>query len=339
MRRDLTGPAEARLIALERRLIALDRSLSAMTRQLRGVGQGLWDAWGSLDITVVGQGPPPDGVTAFPNVCPLIPFNLPITDGFYGDLTLSWDGTSAWRGCRLVNYPGSSQCAPVVGVPVFYTLFGDNTTSSWVLQVAWTSSNTGGAACPTSGSCSNTPNSSAQVTATFHCPLAGSSWGFAGAAQGSIYPQGAFPEVSVNTNFLPCSNTLLPDTLYARDSVYGSITLSRSGPNWIGCKSVNFPGYGACPPVAGAAVWYILSSSGHFTMQWKSSTPNTSQCPVASSCSDTPNVIASQSSTVTVNSCFPSFSASQSVGAGGGFIIYGNAALNGVTIDFSDQPL
>lgn len=205
MTADLTGPMEARLLALERRQARLDDALRTLRRQAVAVGQGIWDAWSEVNVPVV----------------------------------------------------------------------------------------TGG---------------------------------------GAVAPAGP--------TFAGCTGVTVPTTLYARDAVYGAITLTYDGSSlWTACKSVNFPGYGSsCGAVAGVAVHYDLLKTGTFRMRWASSAPSTTLCPAASTCATSPNVTAQQTSSVVVDSCVP-FRAHVLAGIGGGFVIFGNAANSGVRVDFSASPL
>lgn len=164
------------------------------------------------------------------------------------------------------------------------------------------------------------------------------SWMFAGTGQG--------PPVVCNT--IPgCPTTCLPDTLYIHDTVYGSITILRDDAfvcqdgtvgGWVGCKQVSFAGWGAtCFAANPVAVWYVLTDSGKFQMQWVYNGISSAKCPIVSACADTPNATAITAGQVTIDTCSP-FAAHTLIGVVG-FVPYGNAQSGGVTVNFADTPI
>lgn len=167
-------------------------------------------------------------------------------------------------------------------------------------------------------------------------------------AQSAMYtPAPSGPPPACNT--IPgCPGTCLADTLYARDAVYGAITLTRDDtlhavgtgtptPGWTGCKTVSFAAWGAsCFAASPVAVWYDLLDTGIFRMRWVYNGSTTAHCPIVSACTDTPNASSQSSNVVTITTCVP-FAAHILVG--NGFVPYGNSQPGGVRVDFADTPL
>jgi hypothetical protein len=202
MMRDLISPIEVRLRALERRQARIVRSLRAARRDIMTVGQGLWDAWSRSDVGPESQ-TTPTVVTTFPHVCPALPLALTLHDSYYGDTTLNWDGVSKWVGCKVIFYPGTLICG-AASTPIFYTLFGDDTTSAWTFQVAWIGvRDRFGNICPKAGAtCNDTPNQIRSTTNNVHCPPASPLWlgSLTGGFQGQIYPNGIFATFSITSS-------------------------------------------------------------------------------------------------------------------------------------------
>lgn len=181
---------EARLLHVERGLAGIDGDLRALRRDLAAAGQGIRDSWPDARVA------PPAAAAKFPAVCPDdIPDTLTLVDPNYGNVTLTWDGVSTWSGCQVVNYPGFGVCPAANGCPIFYTLFGSDATSSWVLRIAWVDHDVGGFGCPLAGqSCSTPPNISFDYTSSLNCHGT-TTWG--GASAGFIYAGNTTPVWSI----------------------------------------------------------------------------------------------------------------------------------------------
>jgi hypothetical protein len=160
MNANLTGPMEARLLALERRQAQVDRSLRDLDRQLVAAQQGTWDAWSGIDLNGDGGGgsqPPPQG-GKIPGCSSPLAATLYAQDPVYGSITLQWDGSSMWTACKVVNFPGfHSSCPATSGVAVFYDVIA----ASGQFRMRWKSNFPTTTACPTASTCSDTSNCSA----------------------------------------------------------------------------------------------------------------------------------------------------------------------------------
>jgi hypothetical protein len=71
----------------------------------------------------------------------------------------------------------------------------------------------------------------------------------------------------------------LKTTLFLTDSVYGAVTLTYSGGNWIGSYSgLSYPGCGACGPITFVGPWLSYSFDASLTTTWAAN-PATGYCP------------------------------------------------------------
>lgn len=169
----MLGDLESRIITLEQLAVQIRRRVRALKALADENDQniGRFSGFG-------GSAPNITGVTAFPAICASIPFVLTMHDSIYGDFTLNWDSVSKWTGCKMVSWPGNLVCGAGGMTPVTFTLFGDNTTASWVLQVSWCSHVVGpGNRCPSfTATCSTTPDQIFGDTRTFNCHGT-STWG------------------------------------------------------------------------------------------------------------------------------------------------------------------
>lgn len=187
----LRSEIEARLLRIERALTGIDGQLAESKRQITQASQQVWDAWNDVGSILVPAPIAPEGVTAFPHVCPLLPLVMPLTDSVYGSFSLVWDEpTLSWTGCKLVSYGGNLACAPASSTPIHFTLFGDDTTNAWSLEIQWVSV----ATCPKDGAtCGDTTNQSFVDTVTFNCH-GSTTWG---RPAGNIYPTGTTPNWTI----------------------------------------------------------------------------------------------------------------------------------------------
>jgi hypothetical protein len=185
---------ETRLLALERQQALIDDELRNLDRQVVAIAQEIWDTWGEVQSPGQPTSTPPDGVTKYPAVCPLIPFVLTVVHSTYGSFPITWDGTSTWTGCKLISYAGTITCPAAASTPMFFTLNGDNSTPSWMLNCGWVSHTTAGVQCPINGAaCTSTPNQIFSDTQTFQCSGT-TTWG---RTAGAI-DRGAIPTWSIS---------------------------------------------------------------------------------------------------------------------------------------------
>lgn len=338
------GPLEARLLAVERRQARIDEEVRGLKRDVIAIGQGIWDAWdevGRVTVDVASPTTTPDCTRVFPNVCECIPLVLVLHDSYYGDTPLAYDRDNLWwTGCRMVPYPGTASC-PAALTPIRYTLQGDDATSDWALTIAWKGVPVGANTCPSAAAtCGDVLPQSRTSSAAFHCPPLLTTWGTTGGTHGQVYPTGINPTLAIGNGKIPACPNVLPDRLYLDDPVYGSTPLDFNGILWRGCKVVDFPGHAAtpCPAVTGVALHYELLSTGVFRIRYRSATPATTRCPVASTCATPTNLVAVSATAVTVDSCAP-FTAHITATAADGFKILGDGAGAGVLIRLADTPI
>jgi hypothetical protein len=292
-------------------------------------------------------GPPDDCNLDFSNILQAdlvtpccIPRSLPFRDNYYGDIDLVYDDVNFWwRGCKQISYPGTALCT-AQSAPIQYTLYGDDMTDVWTLEVAWHgTSGVGGNICPTvSKTCSDALNRTQTSNQTFLCPPDLSVWGFSGALQGFIYPVVGTTNVFCGYGQVAGCSEFLPWTLYANDSVYGAWTLAFNGVDWRGCRTVTTAAWTGADPCASvaSALTLILLMDGTCQLKWPSATPGTTKCPTSgATCATTTNVTAT-SGALTINDCDP-FDATVTV-SGATWKAFGDAAATGVTIDFSATP-
>lgn len=162
---DLTGPLEARLLALERRQARADGALGRLARRTIALHQGIWDAWADLRHPRGVAPPPPTGVELFPDVCSPIPEVMTLTDSYYGlSIPITWDGVTNWKACAVVNKPATATCAGGL-TPIFYKLVGTNSTPDWDLFIQWHKVTVG--TCPEIGAdCTATPYAGVSIRST-----------------------------------------------------------------------------------------------------------------------------------------------------------------------------
>jgi hypothetical protein len=194
---DLIYPAEARLLALERKLARGERDLRALRVGEVGLAQGVWDAWG--DVRVQAPTSPPTCTTDFAAICACLALTLKLHDSTYGDTTITYDSVNKWWvGCKQVSYPGTILCG-ARSMPLWYYLFGDNTTNVWNLTIKWHgTASLSGNVCPTTGkTCADTPNRTQTANGTMGCTSIYYTTTFLGGAQGSPWATGVTATLTV----------------------------------------------------------------------------------------------------------------------------------------------
>ncbi len=73
-----------------------------------------------------------------------------------------------------------------------------------------------------------------------------------------------------------------PTTLHMTDSIWGPVTLTWNGVNYVGTTTINYPGWGApsppCASVPGVVLTYLMNSSLQMVVQWKAAS-SVNRCP------------------------------------------------------------
>lgn len=164
---DLVGDFEARLLAVERRSMALGDDLRTLRRGIDAARQGVWDSWFGSGSPVAIPAPTPVVclVNSFPAICANIPCDLTLNDSYYGDCTISWDGSNAWTGCKSVTLPSNASCPGPVTFGIHYTLTGSNSSNVWNLTVTYKTANLT-THCPAASTCADTTNQTLNLTIT-----------------------------------------------------------------------------------------------------------------------------------------------------------------------------
>jgi hypothetical protein len=282
---DARGPMEARVLGVERGLDVMDRDLHNLKRQLIGLTQGIWDAWndvGRLSAPPVATPP----ANPFPAICSSFPTTMPVIDSLYGGSILTFDGVSKWLGCKVVAVPAGGACGAIASSAVFYSLQGDNTTSTWVLTVSYDA--TGVNHCPVNGAtCGTATNRSDTMSQTISCC----------APYQFSYPHGNIASPIWGNHDITLTITPFVGNLTSASTIpftFTSAFLSGSGTlawdagtsTWRTCvASISFSGNLSCSN-ATIAITFVLDLFGNLTMKWIKI--NATNCPAASNCASTP---------------------------------------------------
>ncbi len=250
---DAIGPMERRLLGLERRLVHIDEALRQQNIWLVGLGQGIWDAWSDRRRPRGTPTPTPTPPPTFGSCCCcsdyVLPSSLTLTDGTYGDFTLTFDGVSQYAGCKQISFGGTVTCPGTVSMPLYYTIDVDTATCQATLTMLYYGS--GGDNCPTSGhTCSDSaPNVSFSSTITLGCYFDTMSWSLTG---------GNGPHASTGTQTVKMGSPY-GSTLTLTDPTYGNVTLTFNGTNtYAGCLQISYPGHGTCPTPRSMPIWYWM---------------------------------------------------------------------------------
>jgi len=270
----LRGPAEARLLHVERGLGAMERDLRNLRRQAIALGQGVWAGWSELSRVHDTPAPAPAPILAV--CCSGVDpgTTIPFTDSVFGSGTMTWKAAlESWVGwISGIHWPGSGACGAAT-IAVGYYL-----SSSALFQVKWIIN--ASSSCPVPSTPTSIPRSGQALAASnetapcFYCNVApiiatyamGTTvaenllrTGHASQVVTLIFPGTTATNLTSDfANVCDCITTAITLT----DSVYGPCTLTYNPvlQSWVGCRTVSYPGTVNC--AAGSiAIQYTIEGS------------------------------------------------------------------------------
>jgi hypothetical protein len=196
---DSIGPAEARILAVERLIVRMEGILRQNQRDLIELWQREWDAWGDVQMGMVSPSPTPTPTGTFSACCPgyTFPSTLTLVDNVYGNFRLTFDGISTYTGCAQITFAGSLFCAGPVSMPLFYKLAINGSTCKATLFLGWIA---GGGGCPALGRTCASTLSTYGFSQTVSLPCSGSTMTFNLHGGNGPHPTGSSP---VQTIMLP----------------------------------------------------------------------------------------------------------------------------------------
>jgi hypothetical protein len=153
---DVLGPAERRLLAVERLLVHLENEARRNQRDLVELAQREWDAWGDWPPGIRSAAPPPPPPAATIPGCggATTLTSVTLVDNVYGNFTLNWDGIHTYSGCKQITFTRDAICG---GTPISLPLFYSWDTSTGFLIMKYLGALVPGG-CPASGkTCASSP--------------------------------------------------------------------------------------------------------------------------------------------------------------------------------------
>jgi hypothetical protein len=353
MSEDLRGPAEARLLHVERALEQMGRDVRVNQRKLIALGQGIWAEWGAAGAITSTPTPTPTPTPTLAVCCSGISpgTTIPFTDSIWGSGTLTWNaGANVWFGWLTAAWPGVGACG-ACSTAILYILDASANLTIW-----WAYNNT--SQCPVATTASGTltlpsaPPGSGFQSITYYQPFGGTDYYCNTSPMTSITNMStSTPETLLRTGHSSEVITLtftgstatnmtsdfsgicscIPTTLTLVDSVYGNVTLTYNPilQSWVGCTTVSYPGTSFC--AAGTiAIHYTLEGSvfaanWQMLVQWVGHVVSGHACPLPGTNCSTPLGGVSRQVSGTIVSCtggantftFPASSNSPWPGTGG----------------------
>lgn len=182
------GQLEQDILWLEREYLRLP-DLDGLMKRLAALEQQQAASW--MYAAYEQQAATTCTVVDFPAVCPCFPATIVLHDDHFGDTTLTY-GSGAWKGCKMVTSGPNVYTA--TNTPVFYTLSGNNSSSSWVLTWLYYATGSlqpdGAATCATPHGIGNSESQSAAIVCS-----GTTTWNY-GVGLG-LYPTGYHPSLSI----------------------------------------------------------------------------------------------------------------------------------------------
>ena len=313
---DQRGPAEARLLHVERGIAQMDRDLRTLRRDAIAPGQAVWGLWsdaGSIASPPAPPMPTPTPTPTFTACCSTISPGptIAFTDSIWGSGTMTYNSSlGKWLGYLSgLAYPGGGGCgACTIAIAYIFDATAQTLQLSWIINSA--------TSCPVASTPTSSPGAGQSFSTityfnpstVFYCDTTPET-GFTfmgttapelllrtGHASETISFTFAGTTASGGTSDFTGVCSCVPWTLTLTDSVYGPCTLTYNplSQTWSGCTTVAYAGTVNC--AAGSiAIQYVLTGSAfganwNMVVNWAGHTVSGHACPLpGATCASTLN--------------------------------------------------